>query len=138
MLWRKRGNTLESKEEVIAFLGKGTEFKGKLTFNGTVRIDGNFSGEIFAKGSLIFGESSQIRAEIEANKVIISGEVNGNIKAASRVEIHSPGKIHGNIKSPVLVIDEGVIFEGSCQMEAREEKNLSVLSVEERKKGWQK
>ena len=135
MLERKREDHLGQKEEVKAFLGKGTEFEGMLTFEGTVRIDGKFSGEIFAKGTLILGESSQLNAKIEANKVIISGEVNGNINAVSRVEIHAPGKVYGNIKSPILVIDEGVIFEGNCQMKIRESQELTVLSSKERKEG---
>jgi len=133
MFQSKGSVSSESKEEIIAFLGKGTEFEGKLTFEGTVRIDGKFSGEIFTKGVLIFGESSQIEAEVEANKVVISGEIRGNVNAATRVEIHTPGKVYGNIKSPVLVIDDGVVFEGNCQMESREgEKQLSILKIKEK------
>lgn len=133
MPWKKRDGAPGPRDEVMAFLGQGTEFEGKLIFDGTVRIDGKFSGEIFTKGNLIFGESSQVRAEIETNQAIISGEINGNISAESRVEIHSPGKVYGNIKSPVLVIEEGVVFEGNCQMEKQgEQKIFSVVDVKEK------
>ena len=100
--------------EINAFLGKGTDFNGKLAFEGTVRLDGKFSGEIFSPGILIIGESAVIKADIHVNTMILSGELTGNIDAKSRVEIHAPGKVYGNIASPVLVIDEGVMFEGSC------------------------
>ncbi len=133
MLRRKGEDFAEPKGEIVAFLGKETEFEGRLTFKGTVRIDGKFSGEISTKGGLILGENSLIRAEVEASEVIISGEINGNINAGNRVEIHTPGKVYGNIKSPILVIDEGVIFEGKTQMEPAKEKKLSVLTGDEKK-----
>jgi cytoskeletal protein CcmA (bactofilin family) len=103
-------------DNVTAIIDKGCEFEGKLTFEGTVRIGGNFKGEIFTKDVLIVSEGSIINAEIEASDVIINGEVNGNIKASGKVEIHSPGILRGNIETPVLSIDEGVVFEGSTKM----------------------
>ncbi|MBE9536431.1 MAG: polymer-forming cytoskeletal protein [Proteobacteria bacterium] len=117
--------------EINAFLGKGSEFNGKLAFEGTVRLDGKFSGEIFSPGILIIGESAIIKADIHVNTMILSGELTGNIDAKSRVEIHAPGKVYGNIASPVLVIDEGVIFEGSCTMKSSEDKKVSVLERKE-------
>ncbi len=73
-----------------------------------------------------------VSAEIEVDSVIISGEVKGNINAKSRVEIHSPGKLRGNVQTPILIIEEGVIFEGNCQMEKlKETPPLSLLVKEE-------
>lgn len=117
--------------EINAFLGKGTDFNGKLAFEGTVRLDGKFSGEIFSPGILIIGESAIIKADIHVNTLILSGEMTGNIDAKSRVEIHAPGKVYGNIASPVLVIDEGVVFEGSCTMKSSEDKKVAVLERKE-------
>lgn len=108
--------------EVNALLGRGSEFEGKLTFEGTVRIDGIFSGQIFTEDTLIVGEGAVIRAEIEVGTIIINGEVLGNVRAKGGVEIHAPGRLKGNIITPNLQIDRGVIFEGTCQMENIEDK----------------
>ena len=123
--------------EINAFLGEGSEFNGKLAFEGTVRLDGKFSGEIFSPGILIVGESAIVKADIHVNTLILSGELTGNIEAKSRVEIHAPGKLYGNIVSPVLVIDEGVIFEGSCTMKSKEDKKIAVLERKEEERASQ-
>jgi cytoskeletal protein CcmA (bactofilin family) len=118
-------------ESLSALLGKGSEFEGKLTFEGTVRIDGKFSGDIFSKGKLVIGEGALVKAEIDVDTLILSGELSGNVTAVSKVELHAPGKLKGNIKCPVLSVNEGVIFEGSCQMEnVKGDKNLSVIKGE--------
>ena len=78
-----------------AFFGNDTEFEGKLSFSGAVRIDGSFKGEISTKGTLIVGETANIEAEIHASHIIISGEVRGSIVAENKIEAHAPGKIIG-------------------------------------------
>ncbi|NQT56735.1 MAG: polymer-forming cytoskeletal protein [Desulfobacteraceae bacterium] len=120
----------KNKEQINSFLGKDTEFEGKLSFTGAVRIDGVFEGEIFTKGTLIVGEKAIIKSDIHTSRIIISGEVHGNIVAENSIRIQAPGKVFGNIQSPILTIDEGVIFEGSCQMQKQSEaleKKVSVL-----------
>lgn len=122
---------MKNKDEINAFLGKDTEFEGKLSFKGAVRIDGHLKGEIFTEGTLIVGESAVIQSDIHVSHIIISGEITGNIMADSRIEIHAPGKVFGNIQSPVIVIEEGVIFEGNCRMQQLDEdkdKKLAVIS----------
>ncbi len=104
------------KDEINAFLGKDTEFEGKFSFTGAVRIDGQFSGKIFSSGTLIVGESAVIKSEIHVADMIISGEVHGDIFAENKIEINVPGKLYGNIQCPKLVVEEGVIFEGNCKM----------------------
>jgi len=107
----------ENNAEINALLGRGTEFTGKLTFEGKVRIDGKFSGEIFTDDVLIIGEGADVRAEIEVSTLIVKGgTVTGNVRAREMVEIHAPGKLFGNIQAPALFIDKGVIFEGNCKM----------------------
>lgn len=110
-------STIESKD-IIALLGKGSEFEGKLTFEGAVQIDGRFTGEVFSKGVLIVGENAKIKAEIAVASVVIKGEVTGNIKAANCVELHSPARLLGNIMTPTLYVQKGVIFEGNTIMES--------------------
>lgn len=106
--------------EINALLGHGTEFNGKLTFQGTVRIDGSLSGEIKTDDVLIIGEGAEVKAEIDVATLIIrGGVVHGNIKASELVEIHAPGTLVGNIVCPPggLYIDKGVVFQGQCRME---------------------
>jgi cytoskeletal protein CcmA (bactofilin family) len=119
----------KTKDEINAFLGKDTEFEGKLSFTGAVRLDGKFSGEIFSSGTLIVGESAIIKSQIHVADMIISGEVHGDIFAEKKIEINVPGKLFGNIQTPKLLVEEGVIFEGSCKMQhlgAGEEKDLPL------------
>lgn len=102
---------------VNSFLGRGCEYDGKLSFEGTVQIDGRFTGEIVSSDVLIIGEGAEVHAEIDVAVVIISGSVEGNITARSRIEMRSPARLLGNIVSPVVVMEEGVFFEGTCRMD---------------------
>lgn len=108
----------KAKDEINAFLGKDTEFEGKFSFTGTVRIDGKLSGEIFSSGTLIVGESAVLKSKVCVGDMMLSGEVHGDIVAKNKIEINVPGKLFGNIQTPKLVIEEGVIFEGTCRMQA--------------------
>ncbi len=101
---------------VTAIIDHGCEFEGKLCFHGTVRIGGIFRGEIFTPDTLIIGEGARVDAQIEAGTIIISGEVNGSLRAKHRVEIHRPAIFRGDILTPSLSVDDGVIFEGSNKM----------------------
>src|SRR5471030_2998857 len=101
---------------VTGVIDHGCEFEGKLCFQGTVRIGGTFRGEIFTPDTLIVAEGARVYGQIEAGTVIISGEVNGIVRAKHRVEIHHPAVFRGDILTPSLSVDEGVIFEGSSKM----------------------
>lgn len=103
--------------EITTLLGRGSEFEGKLTFEGTVRIDGKLSGEIFSEDVLVVGEGAQVNAEIDVGVIIVEGNVTGNIRAKRAVELHAPARVKGNIETPSLYIDKGVIFEGFSKME---------------------
>lgn len=110
------GNKKDQKEEINTLLGVGTEFEGKLSFEGAVRIDGKFTGEIQSGGMLIIGEKAVVRAEIQAGVILIYGEARGRLTARNRIEGYAPAKIFGEIHTPVLVFGEGVIFEGTSHM----------------------
>lgn len=103
--------------EINALLGKGSEFEGKLTFEGTVRIDGRFKGEIFSDDVLIVGEGAEVEAEIKVNRVIVYGSVHGNVVSPGGVNLHAPARLLGSISTRSLTIEEGVIFDGSCTMQ---------------------
>lgn len=106
----------EETVEIHTLLGKGAQFDGKLTFDGTVRIDGDFTGEIYSEDILVVGEGGYVKAELEIGSLVVEGTVEGNIHAKRSVEIHAPGRVKGNITTPSLFIDRGVVFEGNCQM----------------------
>ena len=103
--------------DLNALLGRGSEFEGKLTFEGTVRIDGKFTGTIVTNDVLVVGEGAKVSAEITCGTIIVHGEINGNVKAKSAVELHHPARMRGNVEAPSLMIEKGVIFEGQSKME---------------------
>jgi cytoskeletal protein CcmA (bactofilin family) len=101
---------------VAGVLEAGCEFEGKLCFQGTFRIGGRFKGEIFTPDTLVISDGAHVEGKIEAGIVIISGEVNATVRAKQRVEIRAPGVFRGDLLTPSLSIDEGVLFEGSSKM----------------------
>jgi len=106
-----------ASSDLNALLGRGSEFEGKLTFEGTVRIDGKFTGSIVTGDVLVVGEGAKISAEITCGTIVVHGEVNGNIRAKSAVELHHPAKVRGNVETPSLMVEKGVLFEGQSKME---------------------
>jgi cytoskeletal protein CcmA (bactofilin family) len=106
--------------EISTLLGRGSEFEGKLTFEGTVRIDGVLKGEVFSDDVLIIGEGARVDGEIDIGEIIIQGTVTGNIRARRSIEVLAPGRVNGDLTTPVLQIEKGVIFEGRSFMEGLE------------------
>ena len=123
------GKKKKEEEEVRAFLGKGAEFTGKLMFNGSVRIDGDFKGAIFGNGTLVIGEGAQIEADVRVDSVLVSGEVRGQIDVKKKIRIYSAGKVTGDLNTPILSVEEGAFFEGACRMK-RNEAEVHTLSLE--------
>jgi cytoskeletal protein CcmA (bactofilin family) len=104
--------------DITTLLGPGTQFEGKLHFEGRVRIDGVFKGEVRSDDTLIIGEGADVHAEIDVSTVIVrGGTVHGNVRAKTSLEIHAPGRLIGNIHSPSIFIERGVEFQGSCRMD---------------------
>jgi cytoskeletal protein CcmA (bactofilin family) len=116
MLGRKR----REEEEVRAFLGKGAEFTGKLMFNGSVRIDGDFKGDIFGNGTLVIGEGAELEADIRVDNLLISGEIRGTINVKKSLKIYSTGKLMGDVNTATFSIEDGAFFEGTCHMTQNE------------------
>lgn len=102
--------------DVNTLVGRGSHFEGKMTFEGVVRIDGSFAGEIVSDDTLIIGEGAEVRAELDVATVVIYGAVYGNIRASNCVELHAPSHLVGNIVSPALVVERGAVFDGNCRM----------------------
>ncbi len=110
---------MSKRSEICAIIEEGCKFEGNLSFSGVVRIAGVVNGSVFSNDTLIISEGAVINADINANVVIISGSVKGNIKASSRVEIRRPARFEGTVVSPSLVVEEGVIFHGVTKMKEK-------------------
>ena len=118
MLKREDTPVVAVGSDLNALLGRGSEFDGKLTFEGTVRIDGRFTGTIVTTDTLVVGEGANVNAEITCGTIIVHGSVTGNVKATVAVELHPPARVNGNLETPALMIAKGVAFNGQCKMEA--------------------
>jgi cytoskeletal protein CcmA (bactofilin family) len=129
----KKGSGTTEQSEISAFLGKGTEFKGVLSFEGTIRVDGKVEGEVISKDTLIAGDGAFLQGEISVGTIISSGKIVGNVNASQQVHLLAPANIQGNIKTPKLIIEEGVTFDGKCEM-AGEKKSAEqkVVALKER------
>jgi cytoskeletal protein CcmA (bactofilin family) len=120
---RKSGRSSEPKSAggvgaLTAFIDQGSEFSGKLVFKDTVRIDGQFEGEISSENTLIVGESGFVKAKIESRMVVISGEVRGDIRAPGQVTLHKTARVFGNVSTARLLVEEGAVLNGQVKMEA--------------------
>jgi len=135
MTWNKNTKAPPKSGDLTAFIDEGSQIEGKYTFNGTVMLNGHFSGEIQTKDTLIVGEKGVVNASIRAGSVVISGEVVGNVLATERVELRGTARVFGDVEAPVVVVEEGVLFEGHCKMtktrpsEATSGREHSVLQL---------
>ncbi|MFN8369993.1 MAG: polymer-forming cytoskeletal protein [Bacteriovoracaceae bacterium] len=107
---------LKDKSDIAAIIKQGCKFEGNLAFSGTARVEGIINGSIFSNDTLIIAEGAVVNADINANTVLISGTVKGNIRASSRVEIRKPARFEGTVMAPSLIVEEGVIFHGTTKM----------------------
>ena len=125
----KQRNSALEKGEIKAFLGPGSHFEGKMAFDEIVRLDGAFRGEITSRDTLIVGETADIQAQVIVGTLIISGKLRGNIKAVSRVEMRAPAQIDGDVETPSLIVEEGVIWNGQLTMKQGEKSKSSDETV---------
>ena len=104
-------------DSITTFLGADANFEGSIEFQGTIRVDGKVSGKISSNdGTIIVGEKAFIQADISIAVAVIMGEVDGTIDAKDRIEVYPPGRVSGEIRSPVISIEPGGILNGSCVM----------------------
>jgi cytoskeletal protein CcmA (bactofilin family) len=124
-------SNVENIKDIKAYLGEDTVFSGTLSFNGVVRIDGKMDGEVNTDDTLIVGENGVIEADINAGTVICRGKIKGTIQASKRIEIHANSEVVGNIATPALLVENGAIFDGSCDMTGNEGKIIKLVQSEE-------
>jgi len=119
-MWRWRGNSSAPDHASTSVIDQGCEVEGRLTFVGTLVLNGKFRGELFTSDTLLVGETGEVEAEVQVGAAIVSGQITGNIIARERVELRSSVRIFGDIVTPVLVLEEGVVFDGHCKMKSEE------------------
>ncbi len=125
MFFRKKknasnpGSPAPRTNDLSAFIDEASEIDGKYTFSGTVMLNGKFKGEISSNDTLIIGEKAVVKASIRAGVILISGEVVGNVLGTERVELRGTARVFGDVEAPVVVVEEGVLFEGQCRMTKR-------------------
>src|SRR3989442_10522029 len=120
MFFKKKGKSVTARtNDLSAFIDEASEIEGKYTFSGTVMLNGKFKGEIFSNDTLIIGEKGVVNASIRAGVILISGEVVGNVLGTERVELRGTARVFGDVEAPVVVVEEGVLFEGQCRMTKR-------------------
>ncbi|MGE0643410.1 MAG: polymer-forming cytoskeletal protein [Nitrospira sp.] len=107
----------EPGQDVSAFVGKGVVFKGTITYHGTVRIDGTLDGEINTEGVLLVGEEAVITAKVTAGTIVCKGKITGDIHAKEKMKLRAPAMINGGVTTPMLSMEEGVLFNGTLEME---------------------
>ena len=136
--WGKRPRAHYRSTELSAYLDERSDIEGTYTFSGTAMLNGKLRGAIQSNDTLIVGERGVLTANISAGCVLIRGEVVGNVSATERVELRGSARVFGDIEAPVVVIEEGVLFEGHCRMTktrpveaagGREGRDLSVVSL---------
>ena len=125
---KERDQQAESGDESFTLLGKSVDFKGIVNFNGTVRVDGRVEGELHITGTLIVGEHAVIKGIVSVGVLINSGKINGVITATEKIQILKPGILVGDIRTPVIAIEEGSHFHGMCDMGAHHWSNEHALS----------
>ncbi len=103
-------------KDEIAYLGSDTVYEGKLSFKGTVRIEGRFTGEILSDGILNVGKDAQVNGTLNVGELLLSGHFQGDITAKRRVVVYASGVLEGNIQTPNLLTEEGGVIEGQIAM----------------------
>jgi len=131
-MWGEKPKKRETifDEQHYTFLGKGVDFKGTAQFEGTVRVDGRFEGEMHTDDTLIIGEHAIIKGNISGNVVVSGGKVQGNITAFQRVQLFKPAVVIGDIRTPNFSMEEGVSFQGMCDMGVTNLEQLETKRLE--------
>ena len=121
-MWRWKGNSNSSAPDQAStsVIDQGCELEGRLTFVGTLVLNGKFQGELFSSGTLLVGETGQVDAGVQVGVATVSGQITGNIIARERVELRATARIFGDIVTPILILEEGVVFDGHCKMKGEE------------------
>lgn len=123
----------KSQDLIHSIIGEGTHFKGDLYLNGLLKIDGDFEGNIRSEGRILIGRGGRAHCVIDAAIVVIGGILRGEIRAASKVVLLSTSIVIGTIRSPRIIVEDGVIFHGHCTVSENTDVLSSVLPAQDEK-----
>ena len=104
------------KDEFSTIIGADAQFKGDLTFQGGVRIDGQFEGTIQTSGRVLVSKGGRLKAEVKAGGIAIEGQVDGNLSAEDRLELRGSAQVRGDVKASKLLVVEGATLIGRCEV----------------------
>ena len=120
-------------ENINTIIGKDCTFTGTLEVKGTLRVDGKIKGKIIADETVTVGQTGEVEADIETRDLEVAGSVTGNVATSGRMELKTKGKIVGDIKTKNLIIEQGAIFHGSCQMKELKDTPIKTDKIVEKK-----
>lgn len=106
-----------AKDDITAFLGAGTNYSGKLEFTGSVRIDGQFTGEILSEGTLILGKDAKVEGTINVSHLVLSGNLHGDVVVTGKTIMHKTANLTGNLATKSLIMEEGALLQGNVCMD---------------------
>jgi cytoskeletal protein CcmA (bactofilin family) len=105
-------------DEVRVSLGPDAEITGRVSFVEPTRVEGKLKGEVRAADLLVVGSQAAVHATVRADRLVVMGEVRGEVLGAARVEICAGGKLFGDVETKSLVVHDGAVFEGRSKMSA--------------------
>jgi cytoskeletal protein CcmA (bactofilin family) len=107
----------ETSNSDFGWIGRGVEVTGDIAFADRLQVDGKVNGKLTSEsGTLIIGESGQLDTQIDVGVCVVHGELRGNLIARSKLEIRRTGRVHGDVVTPVLLVEEGAVFNGAIRM----------------------
>lgn len=115
-MFKVKKENVKTIGKVDTIVGTNSEIKGTISSKSTVRIDGRLEGGVSNAEGVIIGEHGEIKGNVSAQSIMVSGKVEGNVSCSNNLEILPEAQIYGDIQTPVLTISEGAIFEGNCSM----------------------
>lgn len=119
-MWHWSGNGSAPDHAATSVIDQGCDLEGRLTFVGTLVMNGKLHGEVVSSDTLIVGDTGDLDADIHVGVAIVSGTIRGHMTARDRVELRKSASMFGDIETPVLVMEEGVVFDGHCKMKGNE------------------
>jgi cytoskeletal protein CcmA (bactofilin family) len=119
-MWPWNGTNSARDQAATSVIDQGCELDGHLAFVGTLVLNGKIKGEILSSDTLLVGETGELEGDARVGVAIVSGLIKGNITARDRVELRGPARVIGDIVTPVLLLEEGVVFDGNCKMKGDE------------------
>lgn len=107
---------MDNLKKITTILGEETVLNGTMRFADSLQINGKLNGDIESEGFLYIQEGAEVVANIKVRSIVVGGVVKGDIIATERIEMLTSGRVYGNVKTAKLKIDDGVLFEGRCEM----------------------